>query len=233
MNGPERVHVSLAELRTAASRALEGAGAPAGTERDGARSAVWLESRGLRGASALVSDLHAVSGFTSRRPIFSGARVDLAGCSLLVWGSTLIEIAMLEAGTPIVLASCRNPRTLLPEAAVQTRAGWHFVLRAGASRALVSSDETTLDRSFADLDTSDVHLVAAAGTPRTALPPAPSPSRLITRELEARHAASLARGLRLAPADWSAIRKAASCILVPATERSRSRGAGAEVDDNE
>ena len=233
MNGPERVHVSLAELRTAASRALEGAGAPAGTERDGARSAVWLESRGLRGAAALLSDLRALSGSEFPRPSRAGNRADVAGCPILVWGSTLIETAMLEAGDAIVLEGCRSPRALLPEAAAQAGPNWHFVLRAGGSRALVSSDETTLDRSFADLDTSDVHLVAAAGIPRTALPSAPSPSRLTTRELEARHAASLARGLRLAPADWSAIRKAATRILVPATERSRSRGAGAEVDDNE
>lgn len=233
MNAPERVRVSLAELRTAASRALEGAGAPAGTERDGARSVVWLESRGLRGASALVSELHAVSSSPSRRPSVSGHRADLTGCPVLVWGSTLIEIAMLEAGTPIVLAGCRSPRALLPEAAAQAGTQWHFVLRAGESRALVANDGTTLDRSFADLDTSEVHLVAAAGPPRTGLPPGPPPSRLTTRELEARHAASLAGGLRLTATDWCAIRKAAARILVPATERSRSRGAGAEVDDNE
>ena len=233
MNGPDRVHVSLAELRTAASRALEGAGAPAGTERDGARSVVWLESRGLRGASVLVSDLHAVSISPSRRPSVSGHHADLAGCPVLVWGSTLIEIAMLEAGTRIVLAGCRNPRALLPEASAQAGSQWHFALRAGASRALVANGETTLDRSFAELETADVHLVAAAGPARSGLPPGPSPSRLTTRELEARHAASLARGLRLTPTDWRAIRKAASRILVPATERSRSRGAGAEVDDNE
>ena len=34
-------------------------------------------------------------------------------------------------------------------------------------------------------------------------------------------------------ADWRTIREAAARILVPASERSRSRGAGAEVDDNE
>ena len=233
MNGPERVHVSLAELRTAASRALEGAGAPAGTERDGARSAVWLESRGLRGAAALLSDLRALSGPEIRRPSRAGNRADVAGCPILVWGSTLIETAMLEAGEAIVLEGCRSPRALLPEAAAQAGPNWHFVLRAGASRALVSNGGMTLDRSFADLDSADVHLVAARGRPRTRLPPATPRARLYAQELDARHGASLARGLRLAPGDWREIREAAARILVPATERSRSRGAGAEVDDNE
>ena len=233
MNGPERVHVSLAELRTAASRALEGAGAPAGTERDGARSAVWLESRGLRGAAALLSDLRALSGPEIPRPSLAGNRADVAGCPILVWGSTLIETAMLAAGDAIVLEGCRSPRALLPEAAAQAGPIWHFVLRAGASRALVSNGDVTLDRSFADLDSADVHLAAAHGRPRTRLPPSPSHARLCARELAARHGASLARGLRLAPGEWKEIREAAARILVPATERSRSRGAGAEVDDNE
>lgn len=235
MNGASRVHVSLAELRVAASRALEGAGAPPGTERDGARSTVWLESRGLRGAAVLVSDLQAIAGAGSRPPHFAGARADLAGGPVLLWGSTLVEFAMLEAGTAIVIEGCRTPRALLPEAAAQAAGGdWHFRLESGARRALVTSGEVTLDRSFAELDTADVRLVAgAAGAPPRPLPPAPPASRLTAAELEARHDASLAGGLRLAPADWRTIRKAAARILVPASERSRSRGAGAEVDDNE
>ena len=233
MNGAGRVHVSLAELRTAAVRAFEGAGTPAGTERDGARAAVWLESRGLRGAAALVSDLGAVACAGSRAPRFAGNRVDLAGGPILIWGSTLIEIAMLEAGVTISLEGCRTPRALLPEAVVQAGEGWHFRLQAGASRALVANGETTLDRSFAGLEAAEVRLVAAPGPPRTGLPPAPSHSRLTGPELDGRHAASLASGLRLANGDWRAIREAAARILVPATERSRSRGAGAEVDDNE
>ena len=229
----EAVHVSLAELRTAASRALTGAGAPAGTERDGARSVVWLESRGLRGAAALVSNLPAVVDAGLRPPAIDGTRASLASRSILVWGSTVIELAMLEAGSAITLRECRTPRALLPEAAAHAARGWHFQLRAGASRVLIASDEISLDRSFAELDATDVHLVAGAGRPGTGLPPAPSRSRLATAELEARHAASLANGLRLDPGDWQTIREAAARILVPASERSRSRGAGAEVDDNE
>ena len=232
MNGAERVHVSLSELRTAASRALHGAGAPAGTERDGARSAVWLESRGLRGAAALVAELGAVAEAGNRPPSFAGNHVDLAGGPVLTWGSTLVETAMLAAGTTIVLAGCRTPRVLLPEAVAQAGHGWSFRLEAGGCEALVAAGETTLDRSFAELDAGDVRLIAAEGPPTTALPPASPRDRLATPELESRHAASLARGLRLGPDDWRAIREAAARILVPATERSRSRGAGAEVDDN-
>ena len=233
MNDLDRVHLSLAELRTAASRALEGAGAPAGSERDGARSAVWLESRGLRGAAALLSDLRTLSGPEIRRPNRTGNRAHVAGCPVLVWGSTLIETAMLEAGDAILLEGCRSPRALLPEAAAQADHGWSFRLEAGGGGALVAGGETTLDRSFADLDAADVRLIATEGPPRAGLPPAPPRSRLTMPELEARHGASLARGLRLAPGDWKEIREAAARILVPATERSRSRGAGAEVDDNE
>lgn len=232
MSGAERVHVSLSELRTAAGRALHGAGAPAGTERDGARSAVWLESRGLRGAVALVSEIGAVADAGNRPPSFAGNRVDLAGGPILTWGSTLIETAVLAAGTEIVLADCRTPRVLLPEAVVQAGQGWSFRLKARGYEALVAAGETTLDRPFAELDTADVRLIAAPGPPTAALPPAPSRSRLATPELESRHAASLARGLRLGMDEWRAIREAAARILVPASERSRSRGAGAEVDDN-
>lgn len=236
-SGADRVHVSLAELRTAAGRALVGAGVPAGAERDGARSVVWLESRRLRGAAALLSDLRAISGTGAGpgRPLLAGHRVGFAGCPILVWGSTLIETAILEAGTEIVIKGCRSPRTLLPEAAAQVGPDLHFMLQAGASRALVTDGGTTLDRSFADLDTADVRLVAAPGRPPppASLPPAPPRARLFAQELDARHRASLARGLRLAPEDWREIREAAARVLVPATERSHSRGAGAEVDDNE
>ena len=228
-----RVHVSLAELRVATSRALEGAGAPAGTERDGARSSVWLESRGLRGAAALLRDLRAIAGTEIRPPSFAGHRADLAGCPILVWGSTLVELAMLEAGASTMLQGCRSPRALLPEAAAQAERGWYFLLEAGESRALVAGDEVLLDRSFAELESADVRLIATAGRPVAGLPPAPSRARLTAADLGARHAASLANGLRLAPRDWGEIREAAARILVPASKRSRSRGAGAEVDDNE
>ena len=233
VDGATRVHVSLAELRVAASRALEGAGAPAGTERDGARSAVWLESRGLRGAAVLLADLRAIAGTKSRPPSFTGVRADLAGCPILVWGSTLIEVAMLDAGASIILQDCRSPRALLPEAAAQAERGWCFLLAAGESRALVAGDEVLVDRSFAELESADLRLIATAGRPVTGLPPAPSRASLTAADLEARHAASLANGLRLAPRDWERIRKAAARVLVPASARSRSRGAGAEVDDNE
>lgn len=236
-SGTDRVHVSLAELRTAAGRALAGAGAPDGAERDGARSVVWLESRRLRGVAALLSDLRALSGAGASvgRPILAGHRIDLAGCPILIWGSTLIETAILEAGAAIVLEGCRSPRALLPEAAAQAGPSLHFTLQAGASRALVTDGGTTLDRSFADLDTADVRLAAAPGRPPSpvSLPPARPRARLSARQLDERRRASLARGLRLAPGDWREIREAAAHILVPATERSHSRGAGAEVDDNE
>jgi len=233
VNGAKRLHVSLSELRTVASRALHGAGAPAGAERDGARSVMWLESRGLRGAAALVSNLDAVRDAGNQPPSIAGNRVDLAGGPILFWGSTLIETAMLADSAAITLAGCRTPRVLLPEAVAQAGRGWSFRLEAGGCEALVAAGEATLDRSFAELDAADVRLIAAQGpVPAAALAPAPPHSRLGPPELESRHAASLARGLRLGLNDWRVIREAADRILVPATERSRSRGAGAEVDDN-
>ena len=218
MNRAERVHVSLSELRTAASRALHGAGAPAGTERDGARSAVWLESRGLRGAAALVSELGAVAEAGYRPPSFAGNRVDLAGGPVLTWGSTLIETAMLTAGTAIVLAGCRIPRVLLPEAVVQAGHGWSFRLEAGGCEALVAAGETTVDRSFAELDAADVRLIAAEGPPNAPLSrrrlPAPgwqcwSSSRATPRRLRTDSGLSLTTGGR------SATRRAGSSFPRP------------------
>ena len=110
--------------------------------------------------------------------------------------------------------------------------GWRFRLRAGESEALVSRDVIALDRSFASLEAADVRIVAEKGSLRAGHSTRPSPSRLNTAQLESRHCGSLATGLRLDPDDWQAIRQAAARILVPASERSRSRGAGAEVDDN-
>ena len=230
---PSRVHVSLGELRTAASRALVGAGAPAGSERDGARATVWLESRGLRGAAALVSDLRTAAAGRLRPPAFSGRPIDLSGCPVLIWGSGLVELAMLEAGAAIALEGCRTPRALVPEAAAQAGRGWRFRIRAGASEALVAGGAIALDRAFADLETARVQIVAVHGPLHGGPRREPSPSCLTTADLESRHADSLATGLRLDPDDWRAIRAAADRILVPASERSRSRGAGAEVDDNE
>lgn len=233
MDDATRVHVSLAELRVAASRALEGAGAPAGTERDGARSAVWLESRGLRGTAALLLDLRAIAVTQGRAPSFAGHRTDLAGFPILVWGSTVVELAMLAAGTSVTLQGCPSPRALLPETAAQAVRGWHFQLEADECRAVVAGDELFLGKSFAELESAEVRLLATARPPVAGLPPAPPDARLTAADLEARYAASLANGLRLTPRDWGLIRKAAARILVPASVRSRSRGAGAEVDDNE
>ena len=232
MNDTDRVHVSLAELRTAASRALKGAGAPPGTERDGARAAVWLESRGLRGAAALVQDLAVMASGRRRQPAFAGNRLDLAELPALIWCSTAVELAILGAGADILVEGCSIPRALLPEAAAQASEGWQFAIRSGAGEALVAGAEVSVDRSFAALGEADVLLAAAARQPSGGAR-APAPTRFTSSGLEARHAASLANGLRLIPREWRVIREAAARILVPASERSRSRGAGAEVDDNE
>ena len=88
----------------------------------------------------------------------------------------------------------------LPEAAAQTERGWHFLLETGESRALVAGDEVLLDRSFAELESADVRLIATDHRPFAGLPSAPSRARLTGPDLESCHDASLANGLRLAPA---------------------------------
>lgn len=241
------LRLSLNEVHRAAQRALEGAGAPHGVDRDGAQAVAWLEARGLPGLALLDASLGQMAGTFAPPPAprrrAGGAAIDLAGRPALVWAGALVDCLRLLNGedgvSRLELAGCRWPLALLPEAAQQAAPGRTIELRwqvgpirvaavaavDGACRIALGGGPVEPRRLFLDPAPADTTMETSRGVTRAVDRPGAAvvlDAGAFERALED----SLAHGVAVEAALWQRISAAAQRVLVPASAESRARGAG-------
>ncbi len=117
------MNTAFDEVRKIAFRALDGAGAPAGTDEDGGWACAWLEAAEYPGLKVLADRLdqatpeHLTAGVSEIR---DGA-VDAGGASAICLGGALVELAA-ETGA-IDIRNLNDPIYLLAFAARQAKHG--------------------------------------------------------------------------------------------------------------
>ncbi len=241
------MRVSQNEVYRMAQRALEGAGAPYGIDRDGAQSVAWLAARDLPGLAMLAAALDAMEGaFAPILPPHQDGTegdLDLAGRPALVSAGSVMDCFALQLGdgqrAALQLRRCRWPLFLLPLAAshaAHSRAvklTWQagammltcIAAPAGQCRIVLEGGEAPPDALFLDAGPATVMLETPTrnvrATPRTA------PQHVIdTTALDEALRRSLGEGITVDDGVWARVMTAARRVLVPASEESRSRGAG-------
>ena len=243
---------TLFEVWRLCQKAAEGAGAPAGLDIEAAEGALWLLARDLDvldGYTRAVEALDVAAGACGFVRAPDGAMLDAAGHPGALVAPALVDLLIARGGAPLTIADLSAPLFLLPAAARYAEDGWHlrFVLQGtgGARFDLVASTETgpAIHGSVGGATIATAlaapaeFAVEANATPPDGAPATEDedtlPCLVNASTLAAAAAVSVAKGIVIEATPWARLQAFADRTLVPATDESRRRGAGAEVDDNE
>lgn len=226
------VRLSRDEFRRLAQRALLGAGAPAGTDEDGAATALWLAERRLPGARACLDACRALAaGF--RAPEVGERSVDARGMPALLLADGLLDLLAAEGtGEELTVERLGRPWTLPATAWRRDRGLPPLLLVCGRHRpwrGVLGPDELRGERPAlrALCRTDETRVVLAPGRAHPSMP------TLLSRGALEQRASVSRGGIRLSAPLHAALSVFAARTLVPADERSRLRGAGpaGETDD--
>ncbi len=243
---------TLFEVWRLCQKAAEGAGAPAGLDIAAADGALWLLARGLDvldGYTRAVEALDVGAGACTFDGAPDGAVLDATGHPGALVAPALVDLVIARGGGPLTITGMSAPLFLLPPAARYAEDGWHlrFALHGpgGARFALVASAGAgPAIHGLADGATIAAALAGPAefAVEADATPPGGAPAKrdegtipclVDASALAAAAAVSVAEGIVIEATPWARLQAFADRTLVPATDESRRRGAGAEVDDNE
>lgn len=235
-------------------RAMTGAGAPAGVDEDAAGAAAWLAAHGFPAIDWLSAAVERWNDDRSatrlaKLPSEDGTdRFEADGRSAVFLSGLLIDSAVAAATTApatthVNVARLTDPLFLLPPAERHRQRGWIFELRWGqpgkvTGGARLGRDGPSLFGEIDDGETRAPQQVtiicsqdASVLGQEARLPP--PPVSLTTEDLTARAAATLENGIPVADEAWAKLKAQGMRALVPASEESRLRGAGAQVSDSE
>lgn len=244
---------SLNEVDRICQKAAEAAHAPAGLDTDAARGAAWLVARGLPALGDLTHDLTRFPDLAAacrfhRKDLRDGV-VEADGKAGAAIAPLLIDLLVARAtadGGPgkLRVSGLTAPLFLLPPAVHYAEAGWHVrlslaadparaELRAAGGDALVLGSAADIADLFETGRRWTLEAVCARAPDYPDDGDEPRLSVLCNaKELAAAAAASLADGVSPDPEAWARLQLLAAKVLVPASEQSRRRGAGAMASDN-
>ena len=234
------MRLALNEVLRLAQKAAEGAGAPAGLDTDAGVCAEWLEARGLPGLAALADALEAGQAAPARcraadiedaRLRFDAASDVLVGTLAVEWAATRsrqVQIAGLSGALGVLPALARLRGELGARTCLVPGADGTLAAAAGEGRAL----ELFGDWARGGLGGT---VILAFGAPARGLARTigESLARRSGNETDAAYRSALDHGIDIDDALYARLGRFAAEILVPESEISRLRGAGAaNVDDN-
>ena len=215
---------SLNEVERICQKATEGAGAPAGLDRDAAKGAAWLLAHELPALADLADDLTRFADLAAacrfERSAFAGDRVIDAGDKAgAVVAPLLIDLLVARAALAgrarrLRVAGLTTPLFLLPPAVGHAAEGWAFRLdlSAGEQRCIVRIGAGgAVDIQGTDGDPADLFgartvwsLDAVCAADPMDHPEESELARPLDGErLDAAYRRSLAAGVSPDPEDWA------------------------------
>ena len=221
------MHVSLNEIAATVERAARGAGATAGADVEAGSAVAWLEARGVPALGHLAA---ALDHGPARSLALDDGRVALAGASCAFHAGALIDMAVARLATGeggLTVTEARDPQFLVAAADRFAPAGLALTIAWGVGEARFDAAG-----ALAFHGTVPGPAVAMTVDVRVGGPGPQASAWLDAATLDRRRRDAIARGVDVDPAVWARLRDVARRTYVPASAQSRSRGAGAEVDDS-
>lgn len=212
------MRVSVNEIELALKRAAAGAGWPWGLAEDIGRAAAWAATHGL--TQAVAEALDAIdAGYAPPEARREGGSWGLSG-NIAAVAPSAVDLALAEeAGAEVRLARLGAPALVAGFAGLAAREqGAAFRLEGAAGDALLPGPGGLEVEGGLPAPSEPARLVRLAGVST----PAPA-----GRQDKA------PAGVVLGDTLWQRLLDAAARLLVPATEASRLRGAGAGLTDND
>lgn len=238
------------EIYRLCQKAARGAGVPAGLEFEAARAAAWLAARGVPALRMLARDLSRGPGSQDGHCSYGSLNgsIDANGKSGAIVAPLLVDMILIsgiENAAPLKLKNLSSPLYLVPAAAGYTHNGWCFdfslcSVGSGAFHVTVAPElgvsvKTSSDSELTALadGTFDVIARCRSCTDSTALQDDDGDVTLLDDNALS-HAAqnSLVSGVEVDVQTWRQLAGYAAKVLVPASEKSRSR-AGAATSDTD
>lgn len=249
---------SLNEVERICQKAAEGGGAPAGLDVEAAAGAAWLLARGFDVLHGLADqlggfpDLAQACRFAHAKGAAGDAALDATDKAGALVAPLLVDLLLARAAAgkrerygALTVRRLTAPLFLLPPAAAHAGDGWHFrlALEGPESRFLfrVSPGESASllgTESWAGALTGATAWTLAGLCARSEEALGAEEQRGLEvlagpQDLAAARARSLAEGVPVAEGSWARLQALAHKVLVPASEASRLKGAGARASDNE
>ncbi|MCG8356118.1 MAG: hypothetical protein MI920_11130, partial [Kiloniellales bacterium] len=228
-----------------------GAGAAPGVDSDCGTIAAWLQSRELPGIEIVARALgerieHGEDPTLVWQDEAAPARrASLGGRSLLLLSGALVDLVAAQARREPVVSSvleihdARAPLTLLAMAA--SLSGVSMTLRWGRTLSEITAagqieapgHVTLFGETWQPVEDAGTVCLSIEGCTERPSKPSSLPPLLASGALAERHQRAIDLGLEVPDEPWHRLEQLAARTLVPATEESRVRGAGAQVSDNE
>lgn len=206
---PATPHLSLAEIDALCRKAARGAGCPWGLAEEAGKAARWLASHGLPGPEALAALLDAP------RSCRCGNDEQAPGCSLVL-GARLSDEAGAIARRGAGFGAVAQPLLMLAQAGQAAAAlGRPVALHWAGFHAVCVPDGLSLEHA----ETRDAPVAADVACTPAAVPASSRPPSTGARAV--------------APAALDRLERLAALTYAPATDASRSSGAGAANLDTE
>jgi|GEM_PF-4699118 len=252
------MRVSGNELLRTCQRAFEGFGLPAGVDRDAADMVMRLQLLGLPGtrfACAHLDDLRAehgeAPGFAYHRSV---PELDAHGRCPLSIGAAPLDLAYaramdLHATATARVVALRDPLLMVGAAVAYGAPDHSFLLSwtergeaydfvvANTGKSNLFGDPEFWEQSGESPGESCTLTVACIpGEPTDCLGElrlSRGPPRISAENFAQREAAALAHGFEIPDQLWAPLAEAARTVLVPASDISRTLGAGAGQTDND
>lgn len=217
------MRVSFNEIDTTTKKAFRGAGYYWGEAEEAGKAAVWLARHGLFGGSQVLSLLQYADqhGAASLRPLVSDRQWRATGSKLcpICTGIALVDVSgRLNPGDRLDMSNLLSPVLLLPFAIAGSAAVGLPVMISWTDCRVIADKTRILSDNLAGLASAsgDVKLHVMPSEP---VPAWPALEQIQTVEVDS--------------ASWTELHRFAHRTYVPASEQSRSAGAGAGLSDND
>lgn len=251
------MRVSYNELQQVCAKVFAVLGFPAGVDTDAAYIIAWLQLHQFPGAETLASQLPELLGRDPVPPDVESHTTDSTTLhareqSSLLIVSDAVDLAWALANDSdsglgqVTVKSCLTPLFAIPIAGRRGSSGAWVHLRWSTNggeinvhvnhsgEACVYGDSTALNETEPRI--SELSVSCFREDPHTLIGKLNYESVnpiLSTTDFDVRRRESLARGLAVDATAWSELSQLSKCSLVPATDASRERGAGAQISDND
>ena len=243
--------VSLNEVQRVCEKAACGAGAAPGVDSDCGTIAAWLQSRELPGIEIVAHALGERIEHGDAPALACQERAGrtqyagLGGRSLLLLSGALVDLVAArarrgpEVSSILEIHDARAPLSLLAMAA--SLSGVSMTLRWGRTLSEISAaaqieapgQVTLFGETWQPVEDAGTVCLSIEGCTERPSKPSSLPPLLASGALAERHQRAIDLGLEVPDEPWHRLEQLAARTLVPATEESRVRGAGAQVSDNE
>lgn len=231
---------SHAEAFRLCQRVLFALGFPAGADEDAAFALCAISNLGFAGLEKLHESVPQMrerpyAHVVADRRADGALHVNAAEDAGFYAPSEIIDLACVHASRnpgenlTVHLSSLRFLQ-LLPAVAMIRSANEHvFEFRLGASRARVHKGNLWLSRELESLGRD----FGSDATVRCRLADAPESCALRSEDMNEVGKTAMGRRIHVDSHAWRGLKRVATEAFVPASAMSRSRGAGAEIDDND